>query len=98
MGNFSQIKGRGDEKKILKSSENDQLTGHFQNVFFPELFFLNYLLISPETVKKCVLILQIFYHSPQKLDRTIIFNSVTLKNTQTEPQKYIIIFNETNNI
>ena len=32
------------------------------------------------------------------LDRTITFNSVTLKNTQTEPQKYIIFFNETNNI
>ena len=29
---------------------------------------------------------------------TITFNSVTLKNTQTEPQKYLIIFNETNNI
>ena len=27
------------------------------------------------------------------------FNSVTLKNTQTEPQKYIVFFfNETNNI
>ena len=32
------------------------------------------------------------------LDRTITFNSVTLKNTQTEPQKNIIFFNETNNI
>ena len=29
---------------------------------------------------------------------TITFNSVTLENTQTEPQKYIIFFNETNNI
>ena len=29
---------------------------------------------------------------------TITFNSVTLKNTQTEPKKYIIIFNEKNNI
>ena len=33
----------------------------------------------------------------KKLGRTITFNSVTLKNTQTEPKKYIIFFNETNN-
>ena len=26
------------------------------------------------------------------------FDSVTLKNTKTEPKKYIIFFNETNNI
>ena len=32
------------------------------------------------------------------MDRTISFNSVTLKSTQTEPQKYIIFFNETNDI
>ena len=32
------------------------------------------------------------------MDRAITFDSVTLKNTQTEPQKYIIFFNETNNI
>ena len=38
----------GTEKK---SSENDQLTGHFQSFFFSELFF--FFLISPEnkTVK-----------------------------------------------
>ena len=29
---------------------------------------------------------------------TITFNSVTLKNAQTEPQKKIIFFNETDNI
>ena len=28
----------------------------------------------------------------------ITFNSVTLQNTQTEPQKYIIFYKETNNI
>ena len=44
-----------------------------------------------------VIYLQIFHHFPKNLDRTITFNSATLKNTQTEPQKYIIIFNETNN-
>ena len=32
------------------------------------------------------------------MDRTITFNSVTLQNTQKEPQKYIIFSNETNNI
>ena len=30
------------------------------------------------------------------MDRTITFNSVTLKNTQTEPQKYIIFFQRNN--
>ena len=35
---------------------------------------------------------------PKNQDRTITFNSVTLKNTQTLPQKCIIFFNETNNI
>ena len=30
--------GGGGEKNILKSSENDQLTGHFQSVF-RALFF-----------------------------------------------------------
>ena len=29
-----------------------------------------------------------FHHFPKNLDRTITFNRVTLKNTQTEPQKY----------
>ena len=32
------------------------------------------------------------------LHRTIAFNSVILKNTQTEPQVCIIFFNKTNNI
>ena len=44
-----------------------------------------------------VLNLYIFHYFPKNLDRTISFNSVTLKNTQTEPQKYFF-FNETNNI
>ena len=45
------------------------------------------------TVKlvRSVLGVSIFHHFPKKnLDRTITFNSLTLKNTQTEPQKYII--------
>ena len=78
--------GGGQEKQ---SSENDQLTGHFQSFFF---------LISPEkTVKliskvnqQSVLNLNIFHHFPKNLDRTLTFNCVTLKNTQTVPQKYII--------
>ena len=32
--------------------------------------------------------LYIFHHFPKNLDRTITFNSVTLKNTKTEPKKY----------
>ena len=39
------VGGVGDEKK---SSENDQLTGHFQSCFFFRLFFL----ISPEKNSK----------------------------------------------
>ena len=47
---FFQIKGQGTEK----SSENDQLTGHFQSFFFSfsEFFFLFISIISPgQTVK-----------------------------------------------
>ena len=36
--------------------------------------------------QKSVLNLYIFHLFPKNLDRIIIFNSVTLKNTQTEPQ------------
>ena len=62
------------------------------NWSFSELFiYLLFSLITPENSKtsevnqQSVLNLYIFHHFP--LDRTIIFNSVTLKNTQTEPQK-----------
>ena len=73
---------------------------------FSELFFfLPFFLISPEkTVKtsevnqQSVFNLYIFHNFPKNLDRTITFNSATLKNTQIEPQKFIIFFNETNNI
>ena len=91
----------GGQKK--KSSENDQLTGHFQCLFVCFCFFL----ISPEKNSKTsevnqqsVLNLYIFPHFSRNLDRTITFNSVTLKNTQTEPQKYNIFFffDKTNNI
>ena len=78
----------GQKKKKKKSSQNDQLTGHFQS------FFSSFFLISPEknsTTSKVnqqsVLNLYIFHHFSRNLNRTITFNSVTLKNTQTEPQK-----------
>ena len=42
--------------------------------------------------RQSVLNLYIFHHFAKSLDRTITFNSVTLKNKQTEPQKYIFFF------
>ena len=57
-GNFFSDLGSGGRKKILKkSSENDQLTGHFQSFFFFFFFFFFqyfesfFFLISQETVK-----------------------------------------------
>ena len=72
-------------KKALK------MTSHFQSFFFFyfQIFFLYLQIIGKPIV--CV-------KSLNKMDRAITFSSVTLKNTQTEPQKYIIFFNETNNI
>ena len=103
MGFFFRFRVEGTKKNKLKNSENDQLTGHFQSFFFfSELFFFFFFfkLISPEKNSKTsevnqqpVLNLYIFHHFPKNLDRTITFKSVTLKNTQTEPQKYIIFFN-----
>ena len=66
--------------------------------FFPysELFFSFFFLSLEKNSKtskvnqQSVLNLYIFHHFPKNLDRTITFNSVTLKNTLTEPQKYII--------
>ena len=84
---FFRFRFRGRKKKKKKSSENDQLTGHFQSFFFFlhfQSFFLFFFLISPETVKLVVGKPTVCIKS---LDRTISFNSVTLKNTQTEPQK-----------
>ena len=49
-----QIKGRGDEKEKKKSSENDQMTGHFQSFFSELLFFIfraSFFLISKQTVE-----------------------------------------------
>ena len=82
----------------LKSSENDQLTGHFQKFFFFFLIFSELFLISPETVKLvigkptvCIKSLNILSYT-KNLDRTITLNSVILKNAQTEPQKNIYFF------
>ena len=41
---------------------------------------------TSEVNQQSLLNLNIFHHFPKNLDRTITFNSVTLKNTQTEPQ------------
>ena len=88
-------------KKInKKSSENDQLTGHFQSLFFffvifRAFFFFN---ISRKNSKTSRANQQSVLNFPKNLDRTITFYSVTLKNTQTEPQRNIIFFIKTNNI
>ena len=83
------------KRRGTKSSENDQLTGHFQSVFFN--ISRKNSITSIKVNQQPVLNLEIFYHFPKNLDRTIHFNSVTLKNTQTEPQKYFF-FQQTNNI
>ena len=62
---------------------------------FSELFFF---IISrknnktSEVNQQSVFNLYIFHHFSKNLDRTITFNSVTLKNTLTEPLKFIIFF------
>ena len=71
-------------KKNQKNSENDQLTGHFQNFFF---IISRINSKTSEASQQSVLNLYIFHHFPKNLDRTITFKSFTLKNTQTEPQK-----------
>ena len=64
--------------------------------FFSELyFFFNISRKNSKTSEvnqQCVLNLNIFHHFPKHLDRTITFNSVILKNAQTDPQKSIIFF------
>ena len=84
---------KNQKKKNSENSENDQskLTGHFQSCFF-----FKYLQTS-KVNQQSILNLLIFHNFPKNLDRTITFNSVTLKNTQTKPQKYISFSNETNN-
>ena len=96
------------KKNKIKSSENDQLTGHFQIFFFFfffQLFFFSFFFytISRKNSKTSKVNQQsvlnniyICHHFPKNLDRIITFNSVTLKNTQTEPQKKKK-FNQTNN-
>ena len=71
---------------------NKYIFFHFQSVF-------SSFIISPEKKnsktsevnQQSVLNLYIFHQFPKNLDRTITFNSVTLKNTQTEP-KNILLF------
>ena len=78
------------KKEKEKSSENDQLTGHFQSFFFFFFFSFSELFFNisrknsktGEVNQQSVLNLYIFHHFPK-----LTFHSVTLKNTQTEPQK-----------
>ena len=89
---FSDLGSRGRKKINKKSSENDQLTGHFQRFFF----FFNISRKNSKTSEvnqQSVLNLYIFHNFPKNLDSTITFKSVTLKNTQTVSQKYMIFIN-----
>ena len=93
--------GGGGKKEYKKPSENDQLTGHFQNFFF--IFFFHFQSFffnisrknskTSEVNQQSVLNLYIFHHFPKNLDRTITFYSVTLKNTNRTSNIYIIFFN-----
>ena len=97
--------GGDDEKKNNKKAlkMTSLLTGHFQRGLFYFFFFIfraffPFFNISRKNSKtsevnqQSVLILYRFHHFPKNLDRTITFNSVTLKNTKKEPQKYINFF------
>ena len=46
--------GGGEEDLKMTSSENDQLTGHFQSVFFFFIFQSFFFLISPEQTVKVI--------------------------------------------
>ena len=63
------------------------LTGHFQS-FFSYVQKKNSK--TSEVNQQFVFNLYTFHHFPENLDRPITFNSVTLTNTQTEPQKISI--------
>ena len=61
--------------------------------FFIELFLLIFFNISrkkPSKTSEVNFNLYIFHNFPKNLDMAITFNSVTLKNTKTEPKKNII--------
>ena len=45
------VGGGGTKKNKQKSSENDQLTGHFQSFFFSKAFLIFFINISSKTVK-----------------------------------------------
>ena len=79
---FSDL-GSGDGKKEKKNLENVQLTCHFQSLFFISRKNSRAIKVSQQSA----LNLYIFHHFPKNLDRTITYHTVTLKNTQTEPQK-----------
>ena len=82
------------------------LTGHFQSFFYFYFFYRAFFIIifinisrKNSKTSEVNFNLYIFHHFTKNLDRTITFNSVTLKNARTEPQKKIQKkFNQTNNI
>ena len=80
------------ELVILKMTSDIAVNWSFSELFFSfsELFIFNISRKNSKTSEvnqQSVLNLYIFHHFPKNLDRTITFNSVTLKNTQTEPKK-----------
>ena len=69
-----------DEEKALKF-----LTSHFQSFLYIYIYIYIYIHIANSKTSKVnqqsVSNLYIFHHFPKSLDWTIMFNSVTLKNT-----------------
>ena len=77
-----------------KSSETDQLTGHFQSFFFylflAFFFFPQYFQKKNSKTSKAnqQSVLNILSFFPKNLGRTISYNSVTLKNTDRTSKIY----------
>ena len=94
MGNFfSDLGSGGRTKKQKKTQKMTSLLVNFRAFFFffffIELFYCYFFNISRKNSKtsEVNVYLYIFHHFPKNMDRTITFNSVTLKNAQTEHQK-----------
>ena len=85
------------KKNEIKSSENDQLTGHFQIFFFSaffSVFFFYYLQKNSKTSKvnqQSVLNIYICHHFPNNLDR-IITLTVSLSKIHRQNLKNILFF------
>ena len=85
--------GGGRKKKVKQSSENDQyqFTSHFQNFFLRAFFNIS----KNSKTSKVNQQSNISSFYTKNLNRTITFNCVTLKNTQTAA---IFFFKGTYNI